>query len=112
MADRSKRYKKIDFLGEGQVRYCDLEDKHLKGALSCYHSFFRLQFATVYKAEDQETGKIVAVKKVNKLQLTSISRRKNKSPNFILPSMLIFKPSFNFSMNLFNIFKHSILLPC
>lgn len=39
MVDRSKRYKKIDFLGEGQ-------------------------FATVYKAEDQETGNIVAVKKI------------------------------------------------
>ncbi|CAB4014761.1 cyclin-dependent kinase 7 [Paramuricea clavata] len=39
MADRSKRYKKIDFLGEGQ-------------------------FATVYKAEDQQTGQIVAVKKI------------------------------------------------
>ncbi|XP_048583751.1 cyclin-dependent kinase 7 isoform X1 [Nematostella vectensis] len=37
--ERSKRYKKIDFLGEGQ-------------------------FATVFKAEDQETGNIVAVKKI------------------------------------------------
>ncbi|CAH3138825.1 unnamed protein product, partial [Pocillopora meandrina] len=39
MEGRSKRYKKIDFLGEGQ-------------------------FATVYKAEDQETHAIVAVKKI------------------------------------------------
>ncbi|XP_074633616.1 cyclin-dependent kinase 7-like isoform X1 [Acropora palmata] len=39
MEVRSKRYKKIDFLGEGQ-------------------------FATVYKAEDQETHTIVAVKKI------------------------------------------------
>ncbi|KXJ25994.1 Cyclin-dependent kinase 7 [Exaiptasia diaphana] len=36
---RSKRYKKIEFLGEGQ-------------------------FATVFKAEDQVTGQIVAVKKI------------------------------------------------
>ncbi|XP_035667642.1 cyclin-dependent kinase 7-like [Branchiostoma floridae] len=38
-ADRSKRYQKIDFLGEGQ-------------------------FATVYKAKDTKTGQIVAVKKI------------------------------------------------
>lgn len=37
--DRQKRYEKIEFLGEGQ-------------------------FATVYKARDLETGKIVAVKKI------------------------------------------------
>ena len=37
--EKLKRYKKINFLGEGQ-------------------------FATVYKATDQETGKIVAVKKI------------------------------------------------
>lgn len=39
-ADKSKRYEKLNFLGEGQ-------------------------FATVYKARDRETGIIVAIKKVN-----------------------------------------------
>jgi cyclin-dependent kinase 7 len=37
--EKLKRYEKINFLGEGQ-------------------------FATVYKARDRETGKIVAVKKI------------------------------------------------
>ncbi|XP_058803148.1 cyclin-dependent kinase 7 [Phymastichus coffea] len=39
MVDKLRRYEKIDFLGEGQ-------------------------FATVYKAKDSETGRIVAVKKI------------------------------------------------
>lgn len=39
MSDKLRRYEKIDFLGEGQ-------------------------FATVYKAKDVETSKIVAVKKI------------------------------------------------
>ena len=65
MEGRSKRYKKIDFLGEGQVKTI-LPEAHLSvQQLYILKEIIFWQFATVYKAEDLETHAIVAVKKVS-----------------------------------------------
>lgn len=61
--EKLKRYEKLSFLGEGQVRNivdilmfnCFLEE---------IGSNWSFKFATVYKSRDRETGLIVAVKKV------------------------------------------------
>lgn len=65
MEGRSKRYKKIDFLGEGQVNAMISEAHWSFQQLYILKEIIFGQFATVYKAEDQETHSIVAVKKVS-----------------------------------------------
>ena len=67
--NESNRYEKIKFLGEGQVRLQAIElDTVERGQKTCRSNpnFFRsIQFATVFKSRDVETGQIVAVKKVS-----------------------------------------------
>ena len=72
MIEKLKKYEKIDFLGEGQVYILLLFELIIELifvlliAFSSYDYkiFLNFQFATVYKAKDIDTDKIVAVKKV------------------------------------------------
>lgn len=95
MTEKIRRYEKIDFLGEGQVRidivyvfvfyiiiyieiYCNLFcNVYIIQKCVCiiYVICCIFQFATVYKARDIETKNIVAVKKVSYflMQITYLS---------------------------------------
>jgi hypothetical protein len=57
--EKTKRYEKLSFLGEGQVKITNVSI-----VIKFEFTLFLFKFATVYKARDKETGIIVAVKKV------------------------------------------------